>query len=138
YGCGIGPVAGALAKSSCNAFFVSDLAEAKRVRAVAPRAVIFVLGGFYSGTGPAFAEIDARPVINSAIELAEWDLFVASQASSQGWAGGCALNVDSGAGGFGLSVEEAAAFAPRVQSLHHRIPLFLSPFDKPGCPHDPP
>src|SRR5262249_56107774 len=94
------------------------------------------VGGFYSGTGPAFAEIDARPVIDSAIELAEWDMFVASQASSQGWAGGCALNVDSGAGGFGLSVEEAAAFAPRMQSLNHGIALLLSQLDKPGGAND--
>lgn|GEM_PF-27859 len=137
YGCGIGPIAAALSKSGCNTFFVSDLAEAKKVRAVAPRVVIYVLGGFYSGTGPTFAEIDACPVINSAIELAEWDMFVASQASSQGWAGGCALNVDSGDGGLGLSIEEAAAFAPRVQSLKHGIALLLSRLDKPGGANDP-
>ena len=70
YGCGIGPIAGALAKSGCNTFFVSNLPEAKSVRAVAPQATIYVLNGFYSGTGPAFAEINARPVINSTIELA--------------------------------------------------------------------
>jgi alanine racemase len=141
YGCGIGPIAGALSKSGCSTFFVSDLAEAKRVRAVAPRAVIYVLGGFYSGTGPAFADIDARPVINSSIELAEWDVFVSSQASSltsaQRWAGGCALNVDSGHGGFGLSLEEAAAFAPRVQSLDHGVTLLLSRLDRPASAGDP-
>jgi alanine racemase len=131
YGCGIGPIAGALAKSGCGTFFVSDLAEAKRVRAVAPQAVIYVLGGFYSGTGPAFADIDARPVINSAIELAEWDVF----ATSQGWTGGCALNVDTADCGFGLSLEEAAAFAPRVQSSSHGIALLLSRLRRPA-PHD--
>jgi hypothetical protein len=57
YGCGIGPIAGALWKSGCNTFFVSNLPEAKSVRAVAPRATIYVLNGFYSGTGPAFADI---------------------------------------------------------------------------------
>jgi alanine racemase len=128
YGCGIGPIAGALAKSGCGTFFVADLAEAKRVRAVAPRAVIYVLGGYYSGTGPAFADIDARPVINSAIELAEWDVFAASQA----WTGGCALNVDTAECGFGLSLEEATAFAPRVQALNHGIALLLSSLGKPA------
>jgi hypothetical protein len=49
YGCGIGPIAGALAKSGCNTFFVSNLPEAKSVRAVAPHAAIYVLNGFYSG-----------------------------------------------------------------------------------------
>ena len=38
YGCGIEPIAGALAKTGCRTFFVSDIPEAKRVRAVAPNA----------------------------------------------------------------------------------------------------
>ncbi len=122
YGCGIGPITGALAKSGCDTFFVSDLPEARNVRAVAPKATIYVLNGFYSGTGPAFADINARPVINSAIALAEWDVFVAAQA----WEGGCALNVDTGNSGLGLSLEEATAFAPRVQSLNHGVALLLS------------
>lgn len=122
YGCGIGPTAGALAKSGCRTFFVSNLPEAKSVRAVAPHATIYVLNGFYSGTGPDFADLNAQPVINSAIELAEWDVFVGSNA----WTGGCALNVDIGDSGFGLSLEEAAAFAPQVHSLNHGITLLLS------------
>src|SRR4029077_18495763 len=119
YGCGISPIAGALAKSGCNTFFVSDLPEARSVRAVAPQATIYVLSGLYSGTGPAFADINARPVINSTIELAEWDVFVGAQA----WEGGCALNVDTGDSGLGLSLEEATAFAPRVQSLNHGVAI---------------
>lgn len=114
YGCGIGPIAGALAKSGCSTFFVSNLPEAKSVRAVAPQATIYVLNGFYSGTGPTFAAINAQPVINSPIELAEWDMFAAAHA----WEGGCALNVDTGESGLGLSFEEAMAFAPRVQMLN--------------------
>src|SRR5580704_7053901 len=35
YGCGIDPVADALAKSGCRTFFVTNLAEARRVRAAA-------------------------------------------------------------------------------------------------------
>jgi alanine racemase len=125
YGCGIGPIAGALWKSGCRTFFVSTLPEAKSARAVAPEATIYVLNGFNSGTGPAFADINARPVINSAIELAEWDVFV----STQGWTGGCALNVDTADNGLGLSLEEAAAFAPRVQVLNHGFALLLSQLD---------
>jgi len=132
YGCGIGPIAGALAKSDCNTFFVSSLAEAKSVRAVAPQATIYVLNGFYSGTGPAFAAINARPVINSAIELAEWDVFVGAQI----WKGGCALNVDTGNSGLGLSFEEATAFAPRVQMLNHGVTLLLSRLNHAVAPHE--
>jgi alanine racemase len=133
YGCGMGPIAGALWKTGCKTFFVSNLPEAKSLRAVAPAATIYVLNGFYSGAGPAFADIDARPVINSAIELAEWDVFVGAQA----WEGGCALNVDTGDSGYGVPLDEAAAFAPRVQSLDHGIALLLSRLDDAATPDDP-
>src|SRR5476649_2010857 len=36
YGCGIEQVAAHLAKAGCKTFFVADLAEARRVRGVAP------------------------------------------------------------------------------------------------------
>ena len=92
YGCGIDPITATLAKSGCKTFFVSNLAEARRVRAITPQSTIYVLNGLYTGTAAAFAEVNARPVISSLVEMAEWDVFVAS---SQ-WAGGCALNVDTG------------------------------------------
>jgi len=126
YGCGIEPIAGALAHTGCKTLFASNLPEAKRVRAVAPKAVIYVLNGLYSGSGPAFAEVDARPVINSAIEMAEWDAFVASSH----WQGGYALNVDTGGSRLGLSAEEAAAFASRVDSPDHGITLVMSRLDR--------
>jgi alanine racemase len=128
YGCGIEPIAGALAKTGCKTFFVSDIPEAKRVRAVAPGATIYVLRGLYSGPRQAFAEVDARPVIYSSIEMAEWDQF----ARSHRWAGGCALHVDTGESRLGFSMEEAAAFAP--SSRDHGITLLMSRldnFDKP-------
>jgi len=125
YGCGIGPVAAVLAKTGCKTFFVSNLPEARSVRAVAPGAVIYVLNGFFSGTGPAFAEVDARPVINNSMELAEWDFFV----GSSGWPGGCALNVDTGGSSLGLSIDEASAFAPRIHSLNHCISLLMGRLD---------
>jgi Alanine racemase, N-terminal domain len=127
YGCGMDPIVGALAKTGCRTFFVSNLPEAKRVRAVAPNSTIYVLNGLYSGAGPAFAEVNARPVINSLIELAEWDVFVASRQ----WTGGCALNVDTGESRLGLSVEEAAALVPRMHSLSHGITLLMSHLDNP-------
>jgi len=133
YGCGIGPVAATLAKTGCKTFFVSDLPEARSVRAVAPGAVIYVLNGFYSGTGPAFAEVGARPVINNSMELAEWDFFV----GSSGWPGGCALNVDTGESSLGLSIDEAAAFAPRVHSPNHCISLLMGRLEYQETSHNP-
>jgi alanine racemase len=133
YGCGIEPVAGALAASGCKTFFVSNLPEAKRVRAIAPKAVIYVLSGLYSGSGSAFADVNARPVINSMIEMAEWDVFV----SLSGWAGSCALNVDTGVSRLGLSIDEAVALAPKVQTLSHGISLLMSRLDNAEIPHHP-
>jgi alanine racemase len=130
YGCGLEPVAGGLARSGCRTFFVSNIPDARRVRAVAPNATIYVLNGFYSGSGPVFAEINARPVINSSIAMAEWDAFIASQQ----WTGGCALDVDTGEAKLGLSMEEAAAFAQRVQKLDHGISLLISRLDHPEKP----
>jgi alanine racemase len=133
YGCGIEPVAGALAASGCKTFFVSNLPEAKRVRAVAPKSTIYVLSGLYSGSGSAFAEVNARPVINSLIEMAEWDVFV----TSRRWTGGCALNVDTGESRLGLSMEEVVALSPKVQSLTHGIALLMSRFDNAEKPDHP-
>lgn len=133
YGCGIDPVAGALAKTGCKTFFVSNLPEARRVRAVAPNAAIYVLHGLYPGCGPAFAEIKSRPVINSAIEMAQWDAFVASTQ----WNGGYALNVDTGEFRRGLSIDEAVAFAPRVNAPDHGIALLMSRLDRAENPLDP-
>ena len=125
YGCGVEPVIGTLNRIGCRTFFVSNIPEAKRVRAIAPQTTIYVLNGFYSGTAPVFAEINARPVINSTIEFAEWDMFVASH----NWAGGCALNVDTGKSRFGLSFEEAAALAATARS--HNVKLVMSRLDDP-------
>jgi alanine racemase len=125
YGCGIDPIAGALARAGCKTFFVSNLPEAKCVRGAAPNSTIYVLNGLYSGTAPLFAEVNARPVINSLIEMAEWDAFV----TSGQWTGGCALNVDTGESRLGLSVEETAAMAPRVHSPGHGISLLMSHLD---------
>jgi alanine racemase len=122
YGCGVDPVARALAKSGCRTFFVTNLSEARRVRAAAPSSIIYVLHGFRAGTGPAFAELDVRPVINSSVELAAWDAFN----SSTGWTGRCGLNVDTGENRLGLSVEETTALAPRLDFLNHGITLLMS------------
>ena len=106
---------GSAGQNGLQNFFVSDIPEARRVRAVAPSATIYVLHGLYSGSGQAFAEINARPVIHSSIEMAEWDVFVRSHR----WAGGCALHVDTGESRLGLPMEEAAAFAPFAAPWHH-------------------
>lgn len=122
YGLGLKPVVAALADAGCKTFFVADIAEARIVRARAKDATIYVLHGFTLQCAEAFIELAARPVINSMTELAEWDTFVADRA----WQGGAALHVDTGMNRLGVSPEEAAALAPRVQTQNHGIALLLS------------
>jgi alanine racemase len=122
YGCGIDEVTATLLRAGCRTFFVAHLAEARRVRAIAPEAAIYVLNGFASAAGQAFVETYARPVINSSVELAEWDHFVAST----GWSGGAALHVDTGMNRLGLTIEETAAMAGRLQNPNHGIALLMS------------
>ena len=51
YGCGLEVVTARLAKAGCRTFFVADLSEGRRARAVAPEAVIYVLSGVLPGAG---------------------------------------------------------------------------------------
>jgi alanine racemase len=122
YGLGLEPVTTRLAKAGCKTFFVADVAEARRARSSAPDAAIYVLNGFSPEAGQALAELDVQPVINSTMELAEWDAFVATQ----GWHGGAAIHIDTGMNRLGMSAEEAAALALRLQQEHHGITLLMS------------
>ncbi len=122
YGLGLVQVTTRLAKAGCKTFFVADLAEARTVRSHAPEAVIYVLDGFTPDWGDGFIEINARPVINSTTELAEWDAFAGARA----WQGGAALHVDTGMRRLGIAPDEAAALAPRTQTENHGIALLLS------------
>jgi alanine racemase len=133
YGCGIDWVADALAKSGCQTFFVTNLPEARRVRAAAPDSTIYVLHGLHTDTAPVFAQLNARPVINSMPQLAAWNAFV----SSNRWLGGCALNVDTGANGLGLSMAEAVQLPARVSVGKHGITLLMSSMASAERPDDP-
>src|SRR6266436_5472799 len=113
YGCGVDPVARALASAGCKAFFVATLDEARAARAAVPAAAIYVLDGFFQNTGDAYAKIDARPVIGDLNELAEWDVFC----RRTGWAGGAAIHIDTGLNRLGLTVTEAQGIVPRIVAV---------------------
>ena len=122
YGLGLDAVTAKLAAAGCRTFFVADIAEARRVRMRAREAAIYVLNGAFPESVDAFAELDARPVINSMTELAEWD----AVASARDWRGGAAIHVDTGMNRLGISADEAAALASRVQHEGHGITLLMS------------
>jgi alanine racemase len=122
YGCGLAPVARALAKAGCKTFFVATLDEAAVARTAVPSAALYVLNGFTQNTGDAYAKIDARPVIGELNELAEWDVFC----RRTGWAGGVAIHVDTGLQRLGLTVAEAQGLIPRINAGDHGISLVMS------------
>jgi alanine racemase len=122
YGCGIEPVARALARVGCKTFFVATLDEASAARAAVPSAALYVLNGFAQNTGEAYAKIDAKPVIGDLNELAEWDVFCRRTQ----WAGGAAIHIDTGMQRLGLTVAEAQGLIPRINAGDHGISLVMS------------
>ena len=83
YGCGIEQVPRALAKAGCNTFFVADLPEARRARATAPAAAIYVLNGLLPGTAAASREATLAPGDRQPGRAgAEWDAFRADTAGA--------------------------------------------------------
>jgi alanine racemase len=122
YGCGIEPVARALAKAGCKTFFVATLDEAAIARAALPSAPLYVLNGFTQNSGDAYAKIDARPVIGELNELAEWDVFC----RRTGWAGGAGIHIDTGMQRLGLTIAEAQGLIPRIHAGDHGISLVMS------------
>ena len=126
YGCGVEPVAAALAKAGCETFFVANLSEARRARDVAPGAAIYVLNGLLPGTAQAYSEANLRPVIGSRAEFDEWSAYRASS----GWRGGAALHVDTGMSRLGFAQDEAAALAALAapHGPDHGVALVMSHF----------
>ena len=102
YGLGMQQAALALARAGCETFFVATLAEAGALRALLPRATIYVFAGLMPGTAELYRAHDLRPVLNSAEEISEW----ASFCSAQGEKLPCAVHIDSGMNRLGLSAEE--------------------------------
>jgi alanine racemase len=122
YGCGLAPVAHALAGAGCKTFFVATLDEARAARTALPTATIYVLDGFFPHSGDAYAAIDARPVIGDLNELAEWDVFC----RRSGWAGGAAVHIDTGMNRLGLTLTEAQGIVPRINAGDHGVTLVMS------------
>ena len=122
YGCGLEPIATALARAGCETFFVAHLAEGRRVRGVAPRATIYVLNGIMPGTASGYVGHRLHPVIGSLAQLAEWNAFVAAT----GWHGGAALQVDTGMNRLGLSFEEAMWLSQQPQGERGEAVLLMS------------
>src|ERR1700738_2795010 len=118
YGCGLDPVARALALAGSKTVFYASLDDARDARAALPSAALYVLGGFVQNTGEAYAKIDAKPVMGDLNELAEWDVFC----RRSGWAGGGAIHIDTGLNRLAPTVTGRQGIVPRVRARGHGLP----------------
>lgn len=111
YGLGIAEAVPALAEAGCATFFVALPVEARQVRAAAPEATIYVLGGFAPESAAAFDEAGARPVLGSLAEVEAW----AALCHAEGARRPAAIHVDTGMNRLGLSADEVDALAARPE-----------------------
>lgn len=102
YGLGMAQIAPVLWRIGCKTFFVATIEEGKRLRALLPDAIVYVLGGLMPGTAELYWAHDLRPVLNSADEVEEW----ASFCKAEGERFACAVHIDTGMNRLGLSAEE--------------------------------
>ncbi|WP_198647072.1 alanine racemase [Pannonibacter carbonis] len=107
YGCGLAPVARALAGAGCSTFFVALPQEGVVLRREVPGAVIYVLNGLLPGAAPIYAEARLRPVLGSLAEAEEWALFCRSRKVVLD----AALHIDTGMNRLGLSEADTRRIA---------------------------
>ena len=107
YGLGAERVAPALADAGCDSFFVARLEEGVALRAVLPKARIFVFDGAPAGSVPALMSHRLIPCLNSLTEIAAWS----AAASAARTTLDAAVHVDTGMSRLGLSPEELAILA---------------------------
>ncbi|MGB3426295.1 MAG: alanine racemase [Castellaniella sp.] len=70
YGLGLEPVVATLSAQGCGQYWTLDADEARRVRACAPEAEIFVLTGLCGASPQVFRDARLIPVLNSLDEIA--------------------------------------------------------------------
>jgi len=111
YGTGLGGIVPALLAQGCDGFFVARLEEGIALRALAPKARIFVLDGATDETVPALIAHTLVPALSSLAQIAAW---------RRAGGGAAALHVDTGMNRLGLPLDEVAqvAFAPALVMSH--------------------
>jgi alanine racemase len=120
YGLGADQIVPALLAAGCQTFFVATVDEAEQVRAMAPRAVLYVLDGLVAGSGPRLADIGARPALATLDDCLEWAALCAARDRILA----AALHIDTGLNRLGLSANDVALLAADP-SLFNRIGVTL-------------
>jgi alanine racemase len=114
YGLGANAVVQVLADAGCRDFFVSTWWEAERLRGVPEAASVSVLHGLGPDDVPTALESNARPVLNSALQVQRWkDLGLNRR---------CDVMVDTGMNRLGLRPEEAGVLEGlEIDTLHSHL-----------------
>ena len=102
YGLGLEEIARALTREGCRTFFVATLDEGRRVRAVQPGAVIYVLDGLLANAEPSYSGFDLRPVLSSLAEVVDWAAYCRGIARRLP----AAIHIDSGINRLGMPEAE--------------------------------
>lgn len=105
YGLGIEAVAPALSAAGCRTFFVAQLGEAIRLRALLAQPDIFVLNGLAPGQESDFAAHRIFPALNSLAQIDAWSRFCRSGATP-GDRAGAVVHLDTGMSRLGLPTDE--------------------------------
>lgn len=107
YGIGLEQTVQTLTKAGAQIFFVALLQEARRVQAVNPHAIIYVLNGLFPGTAATHADLSIRPVLCSWPEIIAWS----DLCRVRGTRYPAALHLDTGMNRLGLSYTEIQKIA---------------------------
>ena len=98
YGLGAREVVRLLGEAGCRDFFVSNWAEAEALGALPEGGALSVLHGVGPDDAAAALASDARPVLNTPVQVARWKEIAPGRA--------CDLMVDTGMNRLGLRVDE--------------------------------
>ncbi|MXN64447.1 alanine racemase [Stappia sp. GBMRC 2046] len=131
YGIGIKPAAEALFAAGARTFFVATPDEGLELRAILPKAGIYILNGLYRGSASTYAENALRPVLGSLPEVREWADFL----RSSGAKADAGLHVCTGINRLGLTLSEAEEIAEAIDEYRPFSPgLIISHL---ACADDP-
>jgi alanine racemase len=103
----------ALLAAGCKTFFVANVIEGERARAISTDAVIYVLDGLVPGAGLRLAQARLRPALCSLAEIDEW----AALGAAMGKKLEAALHFDTGMNRLGLAPNEASEAAERSNKI---------------------
>jgi alanine racemase len=122
YGLGLQMIAPTLAEAGAETFFVARLAEGVALRAILPKARIFVLDGARPGTESVLIAHRLTPVLNTLEQIAAWSA-VAARTNFD-----AAIQIDTGMNRLGLDGAELSQLAAdwKTRLAHLNVVLWMS------------